>query len=68
MRQILVDYARRHRAAKRGGARPVVSLDEGCTRSRTGPRACWRWTRRWASWRPSTRGWARSCSAASSAA
>ena len=29
MRQILVDYARRHRAAKRGGARPVVSLDEG---------------------------------------
>jgi RNA polymerase sigma factor (TIGR02999 family) len=28
MRQILVDYARRHRAAKRGGARPVVSLDE----------------------------------------
>jgi RNA polymerase sigma factor (TIGR02999 family) len=29
MRQILVDYARRHRAAKRGGARPVITLDEG---------------------------------------
>jgi RNA polymerase sigma factor (TIGR02999 family) len=28
MRQILVDYARRHRAAKRGGAKPVIALDE----------------------------------------
>jgi RNA polymerase sigma factor (TIGR02999 family) len=28
MRQILVDYARRHRAAKRGGARRVIVLDE----------------------------------------
>jgi RNA polymerase sigma factor (TIGR02999 family) len=28
MRQILVDHARRHRAAKRGGARPVIVLDE----------------------------------------
>ncbi len=29
MRQILVDYARRHRAAKRGGDQRVVTLDEG---------------------------------------
>jgi RNA polymerase sigma factor (TIGR02999 family) len=29
MRQVLVDYARRHRAAKRGGAQRVVTLDEG---------------------------------------
>jgi len=28
MRRILVDYARRHRAAKRGGAKPVIVLDE----------------------------------------
>jgi RNA polymerase sigma factor (TIGR02999 family) len=28
MRHILVDYARRHRAAKRGGAKPVIVLDE----------------------------------------
>jgi len=28
MRQILVDYARRHRAAKRGGAQRVLALDE----------------------------------------
>jgi RNA polymerase sigma factor (TIGR02999 family) len=28
MRHILVDYARRHRAAKRGGAKPVIALDE----------------------------------------
>ncbi len=28
MRRILVDYARRHRAAKRGGAAAAVSLDE----------------------------------------
>ena len=29
MRQILVDYARRHRAAKRGGDQRVVTLDDG---------------------------------------
>jgi RNA polymerase sigma factor (TIGR02999 family) len=29
MRRILVDYARRHRRAKRGGGRNPVSLDEG---------------------------------------
>jgi RNA polymerase sigma factor (TIGR02999 family) len=29
MRQILVDYARRHRAAKRGGSIAKVSLEEG---------------------------------------
>jgi RNA polymerase sigma factor (TIGR02999 family) len=28
MRHILVDYARRHRAAKRGGAQAVIPLDE----------------------------------------
>jgi len=28
MRHILVDYARRHRAAKRGGAEPVIVLDD----------------------------------------
>ena len=28
MRHILVDYARRHRAAKRGGAQPMIVLDE----------------------------------------
>jgi RNA polymerase sigma factor (TIGR02999 family) len=28
MRHILVDYARRHRAAKRGGAKKVIVLDE----------------------------------------
>jgi RNA polymerase sigma factor (TIGR02999 family) len=68
MRQILVDYARRHRAAKRGGARPVVSLDEALHSIEDRAEGLLAWTRRWASWRPSTRGWARSCSAASSAA
>jgi RNA polymerase sigma factor (TIGR02999 family) len=28
MRHILVDYARRHRAAKRGGSRQVIPLDD----------------------------------------
>lgn len=28
MRQILVDYARRHRAGRRGGGEPTVSLDD----------------------------------------
>ena len=28
MRQILVDYARRHRAGKRGGAAETLSLDD----------------------------------------
>jgi RNA polymerase sigma factor (TIGR02999 family) len=32
MRHILVDYARRHRAAKRGGAKPVIVLDEALLR------------------------------------
>src|SRR5256886_4108079 len=34
MRQILVDYARRHGAAKRGGSVPKLSLDEGMMMSR----------------------------------
>lgn len=29
MRQLLVDHARRHRAARRGGGVPALSLDEG---------------------------------------
>ncbi len=29
MRRILIDHARRHRAAKRGGGEPRLSLDEG---------------------------------------
>lgn len=28
MRQVLIDYARKHRAAKRGGGRPRLTLDE----------------------------------------
>jgi RNA polymerase sigma factor (TIGR02999 family) len=34
MRQILVDYARRHRAAKRGGSVCKLSLDEGAVMPR----------------------------------
>jgi len=34
MRQILVDYARRHGAAKRGASVPKLSLDEGMMMSR----------------------------------
>ncbi|MCP3963917.1 MAG: sigma-70 family RNA polymerase sigma factor [bacterium] len=36
MRRILVDYARRKRAQKRGGGEPKLSLDEGAFRA-TGP-------------------------------
>ena len=38
MRRILVDHARRHRAVKRGGGRPVIALDEavGCGRIQRG--------------------------------
>lgn len=33
MRRILIDYARRHNAARRGGGAPRVSLDEGAVMS-----------------------------------
>ncbi len=51
MRHILVDYARRHRAAKRGGAQRRSYWTRRCSASRIGPRRCWRWMRRCASWK-----------------
>jgi RNA polymerase sigma factor (TIGR02999 family) len=39
MRRVLVDHARRHGAAKRGGARVLLSLDEASMAASTGERA-----------------------------
>jgi RNA polymerase sigma-70 factor, ECF subfamily len=38
MRRILVDYARRHRAAKRGGASPQIALEDAFALSKESPR------------------------------
>ena len=44
MRQILVDYARRHRAAKRGAGVTMVPLEDSAGRQPTQGRSiCWPW-------------------------
>jgi hypothetical protein len=48
MRQILVDYARRHRAGKRGGAAETLSLDD------TGILTLWLWMMLLRPWLKST--------------
>ena len=55
MRQILVQHARRHQTAKRGGGQDPLALDEELVPPRA-PSIWWHSTRRSATWPSATRG------------
>ena len=55
MRRILVDHARRRGAAKRGGHKARLSLEEDLVPDLEPTTTSWPWTRRYRSWRRSPR-------------